>query len=425
MTQGKQTGKQTVEAARSRAEKPSDFRDAEFIASHVQDTLRFYYPRAIDPTGGHYQFFLDDGTVYDRHQRHLVSSTRYAFVWANAWLRFGGARYQRELQRALDFLRGAHRNPQTGGYAWLVSWRDGAIEKVIDATNHCYGLAFVMLAYAHGLRAGIAECRAWLDETWEVMEQRFWEPARDLYADEADPNWNLRPYRGQNANMHACEAMLAAYDATGETRFLDRAERIAQAVTGRQAALAGGLVWEHYRADWSVDWDYNRHDRTNIFRPWGFQPGHLTEWAKLLVLLDRRRPDAEAVRRAAFFFDTALDTAWDTAHGGIAYGFAPDRSICDGDKYHWVQAESLAAAALLAEATRAQKYWNWYARLWSYCWDHFVDHEHGAWFRILAPDNRKITDQKSPAGKVDYHDMGACYDMIDVLKRSADAGRKP
>jgi mannose/cellobiose epimerase-like protein (N-acyl-D-glucosamine 2-epimerase family) len=404
--------------------KPPNFQDAEFIVAHIAETLRFYYPRAIDPTGGHYQFLLDDGTVYDRDTRHLVSSTRYVFIWANAWRRFGDAHHLGETKRALDFLRSAHRNPQTGGYAWMLSWRDGAVAQVLDATNHCYGLAFVLLAYAHGLRAGITDCRLWLHETWDLIERRFWEPAHGLYADEAGPDWKLRPYRGQNANMHACEALIAAYEATGEKQFLDRAEQVARSITERQAALADGLIWEHYHEDWSIDWDYNRNDRSNIFRPWGFQPGHLTEWAKLLVHLNHHRPDESRMRRAAFFFDTALATAWDAQHGGIAYGFAPDRSVCDGDKYHWVQAESLAAAALLAEATGEEKYWNWYARLWDYCWEHFVDHRHGAWFRILAPDNHKITNEKSPAGKVDYHNMGACYDILEVLQRRAGGGER-
>ena len=44
-----------------------------------------------------------------------------------------------------------------------------------------------------------------------------------------------------------------------------------------------------------------------------------------------------------------------------------------------------------------------------------MDHEHGAWYRILAPDNTKMTDEKSPAGKTDYHTMGACYDVLRGL----------
>ena len=35
-------------------------------------------------------------------------------------------------------------------------------------------------------------------------------------------------YRGQNANMHACEALIAAFEATNEQKYLDRALAICQ-----------------------------------------------------------------------------------------------------------------------------------------------------------------------------------------------------
>lgn len=393
------------------------FRNRDFLIGHIRETLAFYTPRAFDPRGGLYHFFRDDGTVYDADTRHLVSSTRFVFDFAMAWRQFGETRHRELVRHAVAFVRERHRNPATGGYAWILRG-----DHIVDSTNHCYGLAFVVLAYAHALMAGIDEARAWLDETIALMEQRFWLPGHGLYADEATADWaTLSPYRGQNANMHACEAMLAAYDATGEAWFLDRAHTLAQAVTVRLAGLADGLVWEHYRDDWSVDWDYNRDDPANLFRPWGFQPGHQTEWAKLLLTLEQhadRLDDASwLLPRATALFDTALERAWDHRHGGIAYGFAPDGTVCDGDKYHWVQAESLAAAARLAVRTGERRYAEWYDRIWDYCWRHFVDHDHGAWYRILGPDNRKLTDEKSPAGKVDYHNMGACYDVLPLADR--------
>jgi mannose/cellobiose epimerase-like protein (N-acyl-D-glucosamine 2-epimerase family) len=393
-----------------------DFRNQQFLLDHVRHTMAFYHPRAIDPQGGFYHLYRDDGTVYDPHTRHLVSSTRFVFNYAMAYRRFGDPAYLEAARHGLAFLRGRHLQPVTGGYAWLL---DGP--RVVDATNHCYGLAFVLLAYAHATMAGVDEAHLWIGETFDLLEQRFWSPSAQLYADEASPDWSvLSPYRGQNANMHACEALLAAYQATGEARYLRRAATVAHNIAVREATLAHGLIWEHYHADWSVDWDYNRNDKTNIFRPWGYQPGHLTEWAKLLVILERHRPSLASASdwlapRAAELFDAALAKAWDAKHGGIAYGFAPDGSICDGDKYFWVQAESLAAAALLAQRTGNPKYWEWYDRIWAYSWEHFVDHEHGAWYRILTPDNRKYSDEKSPAGKTDYHTMGACYEVLNVV----------
>ncbi len=391
-----------------------EFRSQDFLLNHVRQTMAFYHPRCIDAAGGFFHFFKDDGSIYDRATRHLVSSTRFVFNYAMAYRHLGGQAYLDAAEHGVAYLRSAHRDPRTGGYAWVLN--EG---RVVDATNHCYGLAFVLLAYSHAALAGL-DTRAYMDETWDLMEARFWSPPYGLYADEATADWRTLAYRGQNANMHACEAMLAAFEASGEQRYLDRAQTLANHITRRQAALAQDLVWEHYHDDWSVDWEYNKADRSNIFRPWGYQPGHLTEWAKLLLILERhtgrlRESSNWLLPRAAALFGAALSKAWDPECGGIYYSFAPDESICDADKYFWVQAESFAAAALLAQRTGDAEYWAWYERIWDYSWRHFVDHQYGAWYRILTRDNRKYSDEKSPAGKSDYHTMGACYEVLNAL----------
>lgn len=411
---------------------PPDFRSPEFLRAHILQTMSFYDGRCVDPTGGFFHFFKDDGTVYDRETRHLVSSTRFVITHAMAARHFPkherAPAWREAAAHGLDFVRQVHRDEASGGYAWLLRW-SGSQKTVIDDHQHCYGLAFVLLAQAHAALAGIASAREGIAETFELMERRFWEPGAKLYADEATRDWKLLPYRGQNANMHACEALLAAYEVTGESRYVERAAMLAHAVTERLAEKAHGLVWEHYHVDWRPDWDYNRHDKTNIFRPWGFQTGHHTEWAKLLLALERARPghadNERLVHRARHLFACAVEHGWDRHHDGLVYGFARDETpghegryvVCDGDKYFWVQAESFAAAAVLAERTIEGGYWDWYDRIWAYAWDHFVDHKHGAWYRILSPDNKKLTDEKSPAGKVDYHTMGACYEVLASLER--------
>ena len=398
-----------------------DFRAVSTLREHIAHTMAFYHPRCIDPSGGFYHFFTDDGKVYDAHTRHLVSSTRFIFIYAKASIEFANPDYLQQVRHGLAFLRSAHRNPTTGGYAWLLDWRQTRAQ-ILDGDQHCYGLAFVLLAYAQALQAGVSEASAYLSETFDLMEQHFWQAEHGLYADQADSNWQLTPYRGQNANMHACEALLAAFAATQEVHYLQRAETLARHITQRQIARCGGMLWEHYDEQWQVDWDYNRDDPANLFRPWGYQPGHFTEWAKLLLQLESQQAHLQhdpawLLPCAEQLFNTAMQHAWDSEYGGLYYGFAPDLSICDSDKYFWVQAESLACAALLAARTGKQEYWQHYQQLWHYSWQHLVDHEYGAWFRILRRDNSKISAEKSPAGKTDYHTMGACYEVLNVLRR--------
>jgi mannose/cellobiose epimerase-like protein (N-acyl-D-glucosamine 2-epimerase family) len=126
--------------------------------------------------------------------------------------------------------------------------------------------------------------------------------------------------------------------------------------------------------------------------------------------------------RAIELFDAAMTHAWDEDHGGLYYGFGPDGTVCDHDKYFWVQAETFATAALLGKRTGNERFWDWYDEIWRYSWAHFVDHKYGAWYRILTCDNRKYSDEKSPAGKTDYHTMGACYEVLaHALGESAAA----
>lgn len=392
-----------------------DFRSPAFLRDHIERMLGFYHPRCLDPRGGYFHYYWSDGRFKDPDKRALVSSARMIVSYAMAARTMGTRDFDGAIRHGLRFLHDVHRDPHAGGYAWMLAWRDGRWAPS-DATNQCYGLVHVVLAFAHAAMAGIAEARGMLDEAIALLETRFWEPAHGLYADVASADWSrLDTYRGQNANMHGCEAFLAAHAATGEARHLARARDIAANICVRQADLAGGLVWEHYRPDWSVDWTYNKGDFSNGYRPWGFQPGHQTEWTKLLLQLHARAPEDWMIARARHFFDAAMARAWDAEYGGLYYSLEPGLTVANADKYAWVQVESAAAAGLLARATGDDAYWRHHDALWSYCWRHLVDHTHGSWERILGRRNDRIAEDKGSGGK-DYHVIGACFDLLAATR---------
>ena len=90
-----------------------------------EDTLRFYAPNVLDPSGGFFHFFRDDGSIYDRTTRHLVSSCRYVFNYAMAYRQFGDPQHLEYARHGLRFLREAHWDAQHEGYDWELEWRDG------------------------------------------------------------------------------------------------------------------------------------------------------------------------------------------------------------------------------------------------------------------------------------------------------------
>ncbi|MGB1961787.1 MAG: AGE family epimerase/isomerase [Candidatus Puniceispirillaceae bacterium] len=394
-----------------------DFTSPAFLTDHIASILDFYAPRARDPEGGFFHHFLDDGTVYDDATRHLVSSTRFVFNYASAFLHDGKDQHRDWAAHGLAYLRSHHQMPAIrqnlpGHFCWQRNDTD-----IEDARAMAYGHAFVMLAAAHGVRAEIDGATDLLEESWQLMEDLFWDGDHSAYADERDQTLDiLSPYRGQNANMHAVEALLAAYESTNETRYLDRASIIAHKFTVAMTASTDGQIWEHYTTNWQHDWHYNIDKPDDLFKPWGYQPGHQVEWAKLLLQLNRHQPAGWHLDRACGLFDTAMEKGWDPVHGGLVYGYAPDGSFCDATKYFWVQAEAIAASWRLFSVTGKESYRQHYLHLWQWSWDHLVDHNHGAWFRIVTRDGQWMEPYKSPAGKVDYHTLGACYDILDAMK---------
>lgn len=318
------------------------YRDPAFLRDHIKSIIVFYHPICIDDEfGGYINQLRDDGSIYDRNTKHLVGTCRFIYNYSLASVTLDEPAYKEAAAHGLRFLRETHRQID-GGFAWILQNR-----QVEDGTRHCYGHAFVLLAAAGAAKAGIETAPALASEVYDLLEKRFWEPEAQLYVDEiAAGDWNaINPYRGQNANMHMCEAMLAAYEATGEAQYLDRAHLLATRVCVDLADRSDRLIWEHYTTDWKHDWDYNKDDPKNLFKPYGYLPGHFAEWAKLLLILERYRPETWMLERAQSLLDIALEKSWDADNGGMHYSFAPDGTILDTDRYYWVLSETFAAAA--------------------------------------------------------------------------------
>lgn len=388
-----------------------EFYNPQFITEHCQNILRFYNDRVIDNTGGYFQNYHYDGRLFNEKFRHLVSSTRIVINYATAGHFFNNKEYLEIARHGLNYVEQVHWQEESQKYAWLMD-----NHKPTDMTQQAYGYAFVLMMYAAAKKAGLVTDEKQILEIYKLIEDMFWQEEYGLYADEISPDGELSTYRGQNSNMHMCEAMIYCFEATQNTLYLKKAEIIAFNIVKRQASLTDGLIWEHFTENFQPDWEYNKDDPKNIYRPWGFQPGHQTEWSQLLVLLNQYSPKDWLIDSAKELFDRAFDKSWDNEYGGLFYGFSPDGDICDSDKYFWVQSESIASAAMLFNETQDDKYLMFYDKLWEYSWEHFVDHKEGAWYWLLKNDNSHYSNQKSVSGaKCDFHTIGACFKVLTSM----------
>jgi len=382
-----------------------------FLKEQCKQILSFYDARVIDETGGYHQNFYDNGELFNRHLKQLVSSTRIVINYASVATLFNNPEYIAKAKHGLDYIETVHWRPEINGYSWTLN-----NHQPLNNTQFSYGYAFVLLAYAAAKKAGVIDSDEMILTVFDRINDLFWLEEHGLYADETKPSGELTSYRGQNTNMHLCEAFISAYEATQDKRFINRAATVAKNITFKQSDLTHGLIWEHYDENFAIDWEFNINDPKNLYRPWGFQPGHQTEWTKLLLQLNKHLPEKKWIIKAETLFNLSFEPAWDKEYGGLVYGLNPEYQWCDDDKYFWVQSESFAAAAMLYKETKNDSYLQKYNLLWEYCLEHFVDKKYGAWFRLLSRENVPYNNKKCVAGaKCDYHNLSSCIEVIKTL----------
>jgi mannose/cellobiose epimerase-like protein (N-acyl-D-glucosamine 2-epimerase family) len=391
-----------------------DYTDAGWLRQEIRNVLEFYYPTCVDQNHGGFVAQLDEttGEVYDPDTKHLVGTSRFTANFAVGALLDGPDWCRPMAKRGVEFLRYGHFDADRQGYDWLLDGREP-----VDRTRICYGHAFVLLAYARGTEAEVEGAEVYLREAYDLLMERFWEPSHRLCRSQFSPGWDdADDYRGQNANMHACESLLAAYEATGRDRYLERATDIAERITVDLARETDGRLWEHYTSEWNHDMAYNRDDPEHKFRPWGYQPGHHAEWAKLLAILDRYIDQEWPRTRSRDLFDVALSDGWDEQHGGFYYTVDLDGDPIVTDKYRWPVAEAIGAAAALYERTGELGYRTWYGRLWTYAKRHIVT-DNSNWRLKLARDNSPYAPPRGSEVEPGYHPIGACYEAIRSFQR--------
>lgn len=372
-----------------------------WLAAEADALFAFFEADSIRPAGGFWMLDEVGRPLVHEKARPLHVTTRMVHCFAVAHLlgRPGAADI---VDHGMTALRARHRDPRHGGYFW--SFDD---EGPHERDKLAYGHAFVLLAAASAKCAGHPQADALLSDVVEVLENRFWEPWAGASREEFAEDWTpFSDYRGQNANMHLTEALMAAFEATGERGFLDKAESIADLILRRNAAAADWRVPEHYKADWSVDRDYKGSD---MFRPYGVTPGHALEWTRLALQLwelGGRKiewlPDA-----ARALFARAVGEGWDPASGGFYYTLEWSGAPRVRDRLWWPCCEAIGAAAFLGALDGGAEYEAWYRRVWGFCARHFIDRRHGGWRMQLDDALRPITGYF--VGKPDlYHAVQAC-----------------
>lgn len=313
-------------------------------------------------------------------------------------------------QHGVDaLLDGPLRDPDHGGWHGLVA---GPGEPA--ARKEAYGHAFVVLAGASALAAGLDRGEELVRAGLAAVDAHFWHPGDRMPVEAWDTAFTTPdPYRGVNATMHLVEAYLAAHDALGGADgsdgadgadLLGRAEAMTRRVVQGWAREFGQRLPEHFDERWRPRPELHRDRPDDRFRPYGVTVGHLLEWARLAVHLRRalaRTPGASAgsedlLPDAVALVDRAVADGW-AADGtpGFVYTTDFDGRPVVRQRFHWVLAEALGAATVLGQETGDRRYADLHAAWTAWAEAHLVVRGPGglvSWRHEVAPDGRPAAE---------------------------------
>lgn len=391
-----------------------------WLIGQANSIFDFYQQAAMNPQGGF--FDLDERGVplptgwppAPVKATNLFQTTRmiHCFSIGHLMGRPGAANL---IDHGMEYMWNKHRDTVNGGYFWA----NGLLAPVNDSKQH-YGHAFVLLAAASAKVAGHPQADRLLEDISEVLETRFWEADKGAGAEEFTANWQpLGTYRGSNSNMHLTEALIAAYEATGDREYIEKAQSVASLLIEKSAANNDWRLPEHFHEDWSVDLDYDR----DVFRPFGSTVGHWLEWTRLILLLWELTGRVHDWMRAAAqtLFDKAIHEGWDRKRGGFYFTVGWSGEPVDRDRYWWPATEAIGAASFLNQIDGAPLYEDWYRRVWDWCNLYLIDHELGSWHHQLNDDLQPVSDPWF--GKPDiYHSLQACLIPLLPTNGSLTAG---
>jgi len=375
--------------------------DSQWFKRHLLEGIVPFWEKAVPDAecGGYFVEIAPDGTPNAGADRHLVASSRHVYNFARACRLSGEERHLEIALHGAEFLREKFRDAEHGGFRWVVA-RDGS---PVDEGKYVYGHDFVILACAELAAAGATEWMEMAEETFDLLCDKAWDGPELGYGTSYGLDWTGRaPGRYQNPQMHHVECCLAAWEVTGDRKWMGRAREIARLMCTAMFDEKTGCMGEHFGEGWSPHEKYPEDD---------ILPGHQAEWAWLLLRLHEAEADGLFERSARELLEFTIEHGYDDEHGGVYAAVGRDGRVTRDRKGFWENPEALLALAW------AQEHWDdldlerRFGQTARFCEEHLWDRERGGWWGGASRDGETDRARKGSGWKADYHVVQMCSEL--------------
>lgn len=248
---------------------------------------------------------------------------------------------------------------------------------VLDATIDLYDNAFALFGLSWLYRAtGETWVRVAASRTLDAIQATLTHPGGQGY-------WHDEVRSGprlQNPHMHLTEACLAAYQATGEGRYLEQAVAVGDLMRSR--FFDGETLGEFF----DDDWRRVAGDRGRII-----EPGHQMEWAWILASL-QQQAGADLSQTILKLASASEAIGVDGESGATFNVVRDDGAVLDGGSRTWPNTERLKAAVAVGEALGYDTRFQAGAATALLLDRYLVTPVRGGWIDAFDADGRATTD---------------------------------
>jgi len=354
-----------------------------------QDALPFWAAHGVDKAHGGFLEELNlDGSPTSCAFKRVRVICRQTYSFAHA-AHLGWEQGRALSRQGVDYLI-AHARLPDGGWAKTLS-REGAI---IDATPDLYDLSFVLFATAWHYRVSRDEDALRLaHETLTYIQTNMRGPIVGFW-----PRLPGAVPRLQNPHMHLTEACLAAFEATGDQRFLDQAAELVELL--RTRLFDGVTLGERFDEDWN---------RLTCEEGRAVEPGHHFEWAWILAQY-QRITGVGVLSQAQALAEFAEQYGVDHSSGAVFDLIRDDGAPLRTSSRAWTNTERIKAWLGLYELTGRDPTAEVSAALWLLFDRYFAVETPGAWIDQFDGEGQPMV--KAVPASIVYHLLLAFSEVL-------------
>ena len=351
--------------------------------------------------GGVHEALHHDGTPADLGFKRLRVLARQIYCFSHAAMLGWSNGSDTVLHHLFDTLTGTGWHADGG---WIHTFNtDGT---VLDDQRDTYDQFFVLFALAWLWRAtGWPEAREWAERTVAFIDVELVDRENGGFFEST----RRTDYRRANPHMHALEAFLAWYEATGDEAYLDRAKSMVALFRERFFDRETWSVTEYFAPDWSPCTD----------REAEIEPGHHYEWIWLLLRYAELAGDTQVRDYCRKLYATSHAFGHARGTDAVCDRMAPDGSNMSGTSRLWPQTEALKAG-LRARLDGLPGDETLFIRMLDVIFNRYlVTPIEGGWYDQLDAKGRVISSNMPTS--TFYHVFCALVEYLDFQKKQAGA----